>query len=463
MANNGFQSLGYALGGGARAGAQDAFMQGQVAQANVQHLSAATQEAMENAKLNQMKVKQAQDEQDQKQNLADALLKIIPGATPEQANAFATVIRSGAANFEGMATGRGQLQTQGFRQTLADPNAAPDVRLGAAEGIQGKPLSPFVKVDSESINAFSPTDDSDAPVTHETPLGDAVVNEHLSNANLHNAQAKKATAEANNPGGPKLPVGYEADPENPGHIRPIVGGPHDPNAPQASGSRESIFRQRVLNGAKLALGDIQNIVELPVGASTGILGVGAAPGHSILASAKGALTNEVAPQEVQDYNSIITGIERNLASIETSGMVPSQTFTNSFGSLALRPGDTEFTKLGKLAQMRQIIENGLDPVLHDSRVPAEQKQYVQDLVKQIQTVVPFTRHDVTMLQRAQDQNPAFTLGDLMKQKGLGGSTGNAQPTGQTPTTNSKGWVLHVDAQGNKAYVSPDGKQYEEVP
>lgn len=39
-----------------------------------------------------------------------------------------------------------------------------------------------------------------------------------------------------------------------------------------------------------------------------------------------------------------------------------------------------------------------------------------------------------------------------------------QPKGQTsiPQSNSKGWTLHVDANGNKAYVSPDGKQYEEV-
>ena len=40
---------------------------------------------------------------------------------------------------------------------------------------------------------------------------------------------------------------------------------------------------------------------------------------------------------------------------------------------------------------------------------------------------------------------------------------NAQPqTQQTPLTNSKGWKLHKDAKGNKAYVSPDGKQFEEV-
>jgi hypothetical protein len=31
-----------------------------------------------------------------------------------------------------------------------------------------------------------------------------------------------------------------------------------------------------------------------------------------------------------------------------------------------------------------------------------------------------------------------------------------------PLTNTKGWTLHTDAQGNQAYVSPDGKQFEEA-
>jgi hypothetical protein len=37
------------------------------------------------------------------------------------------------------------------------------------------------------------------------------------------------------------------------------------------------------------------------------------------------------------------------------------------------------------------------------------------------------------------------------------ATGNAPPR-----TNSKGWTLHTDAKGNQAYVSPDGKSFEEV-
>jgi len=31
-----------------------------------------------------------------------------------------------------------------------------------------------------------------------------------------------------------------------------------------------------------------------------------------------------------------------------------------------------------------------------------------------------------------------------------------------PAINARGWTLHTDASGNRAYVSPDGKQYEEV-
>lgn len=37
-----------------------------------------------------------------------------------------------------------------------------------------------------------------------------------------------------------------------------------------------------------------------------------------------------------------------------------------------------------------------------------------------------------------------------------------QEAGAPPAKNARGWTLHEDAQGNKAYVSPDGKTFEEV-
>ena len=36
------------------------------------------------------------------------------------------------------------------------------------------------------------------------------------------------------------------------------------------------------------------------------------------------------------------------------------------------------------------------------------------------------------------------------------------PRDKTPAKNSKGWTLHTDKDGNRAYVSPDGKQFDEV-
>ena len=38
----------------------------------------------------------------------------------------------------------------------------------------------------------------------------------------------------------------------------------------------------------------------------------------------------------------------------------------------------------------------------------------------------------------------------------------ASPAINVPNVNQQGWKLHTDANGNKAYVSPDGKQFQEL-
>jgi hypothetical protein len=40
--------------------------------------------------------------------------------------------------------------------------------------------------------------------------------------------------------------------------------------------------------------------------------------------------------------------------------------------------------------------------------------------------------------------------------------GAPAPRNSGSLTNSKGWVRHTDANGNEAFVSPDGTQFEEV-
>src|SRR5208282_4513800 len=61
----------------------------------------------------------------------------------------------------------------------------------------------------------------------------------------------------------------------------------------------------------------------------------------------------------------------------------------------------------------------------------------------------------------QDQNDNLT-GNIkgMMTKDTGDSGGSK--SSDTPATNKDGWKLHVDKNGAKAYVSPDGKNYQTV-
>ena len=237
--------------------------------------------------------------------------------------------------------------------------------------------------------------------------------------------------------------------------------PYGNAAPTVKGagldSRSNLMFQRVLSSANEAASAIKNVTELPTGASTGWFGVGASPGHSLLGSAKGVLTNKLAPQEVQDYETMLPGLGRNLATIETSGLAPQGALTGSFDSLQLREGDTGYTKLHKLAEYRQILEKGIETNLSNPKIPPEQKEAVQRIIDATREAIPFTQHDVTALERAHATHPDLTMADYLKQQGLGAKTPHLPAL-----SNEKGWVLHKDAQGNMAYVSPDGKQYEEV-
>jgi hypothetical protein len=213
----------------------------------------------------------------------------------------------------------------------------------------------------------------------------------------------------------KPPSGYQWSGD--GTLAPIKGGPADKSGLD---SRSGLMFQRVLSSANEATTSLKNIMELPAGASTGVLGVGSSPGHSVMDSIKGNLTNRLASQDVQDYNSMIAGVSRNLSTIESAGLAPNGTLTHSMESVTLRDGDTELTKLRKMAEARQIIEKGIETNLDNPKLPQQQRDAVNKIISDVQTAIPFTHHDITQLQQAQKSNPTTTMNDLVKQKGLSG-------------------------------------------
>jgi hypothetical protein len=226
--------------------------------------------------------------------------------------------------------------------------------------------------------------------------------------------------------GRKAPAGFEWDPDKTDELRPIKGGPKDPNSKPWSG-REKVFAQRIVTSADEAVRAITNITELPIKASSGVFGTGHSDG-GLFSSGKAALTNAMAPQDVQDYNSMLAGVKRNLATIESTGLAPSGALTENFGSLELRSGDTNLTKLRKLAEMRQVVQAGLEPQLADEAIPNTIKDLMRKINGDLEKAVPYTQSDVTKLQRAQQKNPSMTFEDLIGKEKLNKSKLNERDT-----------------------------------
>jgi hypothetical protein len=248
-----------------------------------------------------------------------------------------------------------------------------------------------------------------------------------------------------------VPAGYERDPNNPGALRPIVGGPHDPNATSAGmDSRSSVMFNRVAASANEAVTALKNIAELPVTTSTGWFG-GAQSSTSLMGSVKSVLGQKITSQEAQDYKTMIAGVSRSLSTIETAGLAPNGSITHSMDSITLNEGDSQLTKLRKLAETRQIIEKGIEPNLSNPKLAPAQRDLINRIVSDVQSAIPFTQHDITKLQ--QSKNPNATLMDFAKQSGL--------PTAQgAPAASATPSAAPVKIAGDADYAKlPSGSQY----
>jgi hypothetical protein len=179
------------------------------------------------------------------------------------------------------------------------------------------------------------------------------------------------------------------------------------------GGRESVFLNRVLTASNQVNRDLTNIVELPVSAGRGLFG-GRGQGTSLFEAAKETLTTKMTTQEVQTYNVMATGIQRNLAAIEAAGLAPPNSLMHMMDAVIFKEGDTNFTKIQKLAQTRQVVEAGLETILANPRVSEEQKKHAEDMLAGIRKAVPFTAKEVIKLGSLQQTNPNATLKDVME-------------------------------------------------
>lgn len=180
----------------------------------------------------------------------------------------------------------------------------------------------------------------------------------------------------------------------------------------ASARSQQIYN-RVLTGAEESVADLGNIAELPANASAGWFG-SVKPGTTLMTAPMSVLANKLSSQDVQSYNVLSSGFQRNLASIETSGLAPTGAFVDQLAKLNFSETDTQYTKMQKLAQIRQVVEQGLKSTMNDPKFPPAQLAQAQALLDKVRTVVPYTQHDLTSLKsRWQNGDEGATIQDVM--------------------------------------------------
>lgn len=414
-----------------------------LAEAQGESLGANTQNAIEEAHKRQI---QNQALRDTVQAYKDAYKD-----HPELANANATAATGGLNPQEiasGIQTGR-NTQLGDFIANRPNTPAADVQATHYAQAISPQQLaSPFIDANGNLIRARATNLDVDSNVVKP-----AVAAEHTAGAALKTAEA------ANNPhvgavvgpnGQPKAPTGFQwavkadgspvLDDQGQPTLRPITGGAKDPEAPASATGREAIFNNRVFSAGNQAAASLANIARGSIGQSAGTFGIGAAPGHSALASTVDSLRNRLSSDEVQQYNVMNTALARNLNALESQGLAQgAQAFTDQLGQgTTLRAGDTEQTKLLRMAESRQIAERALTPKLQDPRISKAQKAMVQDILGQLRDAIPYSVEDVQGLSAAP---PGTSLADIAKAHGLthpaaprvpGASGAAAAPTGGAP-------------------------------
>ena len=199
------------------------------------------------------------------------------------------------------------------------------------------------------------------------------------------------------------------------------------------GAREATFVSRVLTSANQAAKDLENVAALPLSANTGIFG-GRKQGAGLLSATKEVLANTMTPQEAQSYNVMATGFQRSLAGIEAAGLMPTGKLTDQMDAVLFKAGDTNLTKLEKLAQTTQIVESGLETIINNPRVPDGTKDDAKRIINLLHKAVPFNHADLRSLKQGSGN---LTMGEIIKRKQQQRPTQepNAVPDGVAPTPN----------------------------
>lgn len=192
-----------------------------------------------------------------------------------------------------------------------------------------------------------------------------------------------------------------------------------------TGTRDAYgFGEIVSTAANEAASSLVNLQTLPASVTSGL--AGGRETKSVFTAPVDALINSyITKDEEQTYNVEATNLARYIAQVQKGGRVvgASETAETQKG-LLIKAGDSQFTRLTKMANGRQKLERAIEVRLASPRTPEGLKEIYRKNLEDIRTAVPFTVADVNAMARAKDKKKTFA--QMYPEIGLGGE-GSPKP------------------------------------
>lgn len=185
----------------------------------------------------------------------------------------------------------------------------------------------------------------------------------------------------------------------------------------AQGRQAAAQIQSMIGASSELVGEARNLMELPATATAGIFqGLQGLPADSLSGAVKRTLANKLTPEEATDLKTSFQGVSRSLATIEAQGRATGLVgLTGMSEQLMPQDGDTQGNILRKMATLRQIMERNIDAIASSPNATREQKDFLKQIRSEMESVIPFTVHDVNQLQHGDKESVA----EAAKKFGLG--------------------------------------------
>jgi hypothetical protein len=166
-------------------------------------------------------------------------------------------------------------------------------------------------------------------------------------------------------------------------------------------SQQQAIAQRAVNSLGGVASALETIVELPQGSTTGWL-PNLQTKDGMFNAIRNQLGRKISPVDAELMNTTFTGIGRNLASIESSGLASGlSTLASQMekGTYINAGVDDPYKVAMKLADIKRIATENIQPSIDSGLMTDKQTKTAQDLVNRIDKIVPYNTRDVAIAYR----------------------------------------------------------------